>query len=64
MGTPKHRLCVPTIYVLSKNKENIEHFLLKIFIFYNFINHCILHGQVFVMEVEKIKVHCVKVKEL
>ena len=34
--------------VLSKNKKNIESFVLKIFIFYNFKNHCILHGQVFV----------------
>ena len=36
---------VPTIYVLSKNKKNIEIFLLKIFIFY-FKNPCILHGHV------------------
>ena len=41
---PKHRL-----WVLSKNKKNIEKILLKIFIFYNFGSHCILHGQVFVM---------------
>ena len=40
---------VPTIYVLSKNKKNIKKFLLKIFIFYNFKNTCILHGRVFVM---------------
>ena len=40
---------VPTIYVLSKNKKNIKDFLLKFFIFYNFKNLCILHGQVFVM---------------
>ena len=30
MYKPRH---VPTIYVLSKNKKNIKHFLLKIFIF-------------------------------
>ena len=50
---PKHRLwvldCVPTIYVLSKNKKNVKQFLLKIFIFCNLKNHCSLHGQVFVM---------------
>ena len=40
---------VPTIYVLSKKMKNIKNFLLKIFIFYNFKNHHILHGQVFVM---------------
>ena len=40
---------VPTIYVLSKNKKNIRIFLLKIFIFDNFKNLCILHGRVFVM---------------
>ena len=39
--------------VLSKNKKNIKTFLLKIFIFYNFKNHCILHGQVFVMYVTR-----------
>ena len=35
----------------SKNKKNIykKKNLLKIFIFYKFKNHCILHGQVFVM---------------
>ena len=56
---PKHRLwvlgrtatpTVPTIYVLSKNKKNIKHFLLKNFIFYNFKNLFILHGQVFIMK--------------
>ena len=36
---------VPTINVLSKH---IKTFPQKIFIFYNFKNHCILHGQVFV----------------
>ena len=48
----KRRLwvCVPTIYVLSKNKKNSKNFLLKIFIFYNLQNLCILHGQVFVMK--------------
>ena len=35
--------------MLSKNKKNIKIFLLKIFIFDNFKNRCILHGQVFVM---------------
>ena len=38
-----------TIYVLSKNKKNIKIFLLKIIIFYNLKNLCILHGHVFVM---------------
>ena len=41
--------CVPTIYVLSRNKKIIKKILLKIFIFYNFNNLCILHGHVFVM---------------
>ena len=30
---PKHRLWVPTVYVLSKNKKNIEFFLQNILIF-------------------------------
>ena len=34
---------------MSKNKKNIEKILLKIFIFYNFKNLCILHGHVFVI---------------
>ena len=49
---PKHRLWVlvrTASVVLNKNKKNIKNFLLKIFIFYNFKNHSILHGQVFVM---------------
>ena len=33
----------------AKIRKNIENFLLKFFIFYNFKNLCILHGQVFVM---------------
>ena len=33
----------------SKNKKNIQKFLLKLFIFYNLKNLCILHGHVFVM---------------
>ena len=41
--------CVPTIYVLSKNKKNIKSFLLNFFKFYNLKNCFILHGQVFVM---------------
>ena len=41
---------LPTIYVLSKNKKNIRIFLLKIFIFDNFKNLCILRGRVFVMK--------------
>ena len=46
-----HNLCfVPTIYVLSKNKKNSENFLLKIFIFYNSKNICLLHGQFFVIQ--------------
>ena len=31
--------------------KNIEKFLLKIFISYNFKNLCILHGQVFLMNI-------------
>ena len=52
---------VPTIYVLSKNKKNVEIFLLKIFIFYNFKNLCILHGCVFcnVYNVSFIMSNCV-----
>ena len=38
---------------MSKNKENIKIFLLKMFIFYNLNNLFILHGQVFVMEILK-----------
>ena len=34
----------------AKNKKNIRKFPLKIFIFYNFKNLCLLHGQVFVMK--------------
>ena len=45
---PKHILWV--LYVLSKIKKNIKKFILKIFIFYNFKNLCILHGHVFVMD--------------
>ena len=48
---------VPTIYVLSKNKKNIKHFLLKIFNFYNLGKIYILDGRVFVMD-------CTKCKEL
>ena len=40
------------IYVLSKTKKNSKNFLLKIFIFYNFKNLCILHGHVFMCIVE------------
>ena len=40
---------MPTIYVLSKNKKNVKIFPRKIFIFYNFKNLCISHGQVFVI---------------
>ena len=39
----------PTIYVLSKNKKNIEFFMMKFSIFTGEKNLCILHGQVFVM---------------
>ena len=39
----------PTIYVLSKNKKNINNFQLKIFDLYSSKSLCILHGQVFVM---------------
>ena len=41
-----------TIYVLSKNKKNIKIILLKIFDFLQFKTPCILHGRVFVMNVE------------
>ena len=37
------------LYDLSKNKKNIEDFLLNFFNFYNLKNLCILHGRVFVM---------------
>ena len=37
------------IYVLSKNKKNINIFLMKFSIFTAEKNLCILHGQVFVM---------------
>ena len=43
-------LRVPTIYVLSKNKKNII-FSDEIFNFFILKNLCILHGQVFVMNV-------------
>ena len=46
---PKHRLCVPTIYVLSKNKKNIFKNPMKFSIFTGEKNLCILHGQVFIM---------------
>ena len=36
----------PQSMFLSKSKENIKHFLLNVFNFYNF---CISHGRVFVM---------------
>ena len=39
----------PQSMVLSKNKKNIKTFLLKIFVFYNLENLCILHGRVLVM---------------
>ena len=45
----KHRLWVPTIYVLSINKKNIKICELKIFNFLSTKNLCLLHGQVFVM---------------
>ena len=41
---------VPTTYVLSKNKKNIENYLLKIFNFYNLKNNLYLHGHVFIMK--------------
>ena len=34
--------------------KNIKIFLLKIFIFYNLKNLCILHGQVFVMSKDRV----------
>ena len=48
-ASPRRFYRVPTIYVLIKNKKNIDNFLLKIFIIYNFKNLCVLHGHVFVM---------------
>ena len=33
----------------SKNKKNIRNFLMKIFLFYNLKNLCILHGHVFII---------------
>ena len=48
MGTRKFSR-VPAIYVLSKNKENINFFHVKI-IFFTAVKNCsILHGPVFVM---------------
>ena len=41
---------VSTINVLSKNVKDINFFLLKIFIFHNFKNLCILYGHVFAMK--------------
>ena len=38
--------CVPTIYVLSKNKKNIKIFHLKVISFTVFKNCSILHGNV------------------
>ena len=46
---------VPTIYVLSKNKKNIQFFLAKISNFTSEKNPCLLHGQVFVMAKESEK---------
>ena len=53
---PKHRLWVlvrtaSPIYVLSKNKKNIEIFQMKFSIFIGEKNLYILHGQVFVMSI-------------
>ena len=45
----KHRLCVPMIYVLSKNKKNITIFHLKIIIFTAMKNRRILHRHVIVL---------------
>ena len=40
---------VPTIDVLNKNKKKMSSFfLLKMFIFYNFLNLCILQVHIFV----------------
>ena len=41
----------PHFYIakLGYAKKNIKIFLMKIFIFYNFKNLCILHGHVFIM---------------
>ena len=48
---PKHRLWV--IYVLSKNKKNIKHFLMKCSFFFSAEKIlCMMHGQVFVMETD------------
>ena len=46
---PKHRLWVPTIYVLSKNKKNIKEIQLEILDLLSSKNLCLLHGEVFVM---------------
>ena len=56
----KHRLWVlvrtasliPTIFVLSKNKENVIFFHLKLLIFRAFPKRCKLHANDFVMTVE------------
>ena len=45
--------CVPTIHVLSKNKQKYQkRILLKIFSFYNLGKICILHGHVFIMNID------------
>ena len=42
-------LRVPTIYVLSKNKKNVQFFYLNFFFFTAVKNRCILYGHFFVM---------------
>ena len=45
----KHRLWVPTIYVLIKNMKKVKNIQTKIVIFTAVKNRCMLHGRVFVM---------------
>ena len=50
----KNFLCVPTIYVLSKNMKIMKTFQPKIVIFIAVKNRCMLHGHVFVVHTKVI----------
>ena len=63
MGTRQNRLG-EAVLTCTHNlcfEENTKHFILKIFIFYNFKNLCILHGHVFMMITisEKCQFNCI-----
>ena len=55
---------VPTIYILSKNKENITIFHLKIIIFTAVKYYSILYGRVFVMIKQDLFYNFVKFQHL